>query len=252
MTALVEQVRPDLIVNACAYTAVDAAEDDAGSAHAVNARGPAHLADAAQRLGAVMVHYSTDYVFDGEQAHAYREGDETRPCNVYGRSKRDGELAVASSGAAHLTLRTGWLFAARGRNFPAAILAAARRGDRLRVVDDQTGCPTSARLLAELTGQILAQARAAERPAEWLASRSGVYHAVSAGCCTWYAFARELLERTGFADVAVDPVSTAEYGARAPRPARTVLDCARIEDTFGLALPHWREHLRQVVCEGLA
>ena len=131
-------------------------------------------------------------------------------------------------------------------------LAAARRGDHLRVVDDQTGCPTSARLLAELTGQILAQARAAERPVDWLASRSGVYHAVSAGCCTWYDFARELLERTGLGDVAVEPVSTAEYGARAPRPARTVLDCTKLEDTFGLALPGWREHLRQVVAEGLA
>ncbi len=245
-------MRPDLVVNACAYTAVDAAEGDAGRARAVNAAGPAHLARAARRRGAVVVHYSTDYVFDGETTGAYREDDATNPCNAYGRSKRDGELAIDGSGVAHVTLRTGWLFAARGRNFPSAILGAARRGDRLRVVDDQTGCPTSARLLAELTGQILAQARGQERPVDWLASRRGVYHAVSAGCCTWHAFARELLERSGLESVEVKAVGTAEYGARAPRPARTVLDCTKLRETFGLALPEWREHLRQVVAEGIA
>jgi dTDP-4-dehydrorhamnose reductase len=246
---LVDAVGPHVIVNASAYTAVDAAEDDPDAAHAVNRDGPAHLAQAARRRGAFLVHFSTDYVFDGAASRPYVETDRAEPLNVYGRSKLAGERAIADAGAGHLVLRTSWLFSARGRNFPTTILDHATRGEPLRVVDDQHGNPTSARLLAALTAQVLAQARSLGL--DWLAERGGLYHAASQGSCSWYELAREVL-RAGSLDVAMidlQRVGTTEFGARAVRPQRSVLACSKLRDTFGLALPGWREHLALVLEE---
>jgi len=244
---LVRESRPAVIVNAAAYTAVDRAESEPEQAHAVNAEAPAVLAAEARAAEALLVHYSTDYVFDGRAERPYREDDAPAPLNVYGRSKLAGEEAVRASGARHLILRTSWVYGARGRNFVHAILGRAAQGAGLRVVSDQHGAPTSARALAEFTAQVLAGARAAGEP--WLEARLGTYHVAASGECTWYEFARHILERAGRGETPVEPVTTADYGAKAPRPLSSRLDCRRAREVFGLELEHWRRQLARVMEE---
>jgi dTDP-4-dehydrorhamnose reductase len=234
----VQREKPDIIVNAAAYTAVDRAEQEEDIAFAVNARGVGELARAAKSVDALLIHFSTDYVFDGEKALPYVETDAPNPLNVYGRSKLEGERAVAASGCRHFIFRTSWVYAPGGRNFVRAILAAAQTKPELRVVNDQRGAPTSSGAIAAAVGRILADPAAPEKP-------GGIYHLSAAGEATWYAVAKELLSMKGLKTL-VTGISTAEYGAPARRPKNSLLDNAKLLRTFGVALADWREGLREV------
>ena len=229
----VRAARPSVIVNAAAYTAVDLAEAEPHEATVVNARAPALLAAEARRLGAYLLHYSTDYVFDGAKGAPYVESDPAHPLQVYGRSKLEGEAAIRASGCRHLILRTSWVYAGRGRNFVLAILARARATGELRVVSDQRGVPTWARDLAQLTCAVL------QRPA----LPEGLYHAAAAGETTWFEFAREIVRLAGV-PARVQAVSTREHGGSTPRPLYTVLDSSRLGRDAGVApIGEWRERL---------
>ena len=236
LRAAVRAAQPDVIVNAAAYTAVDRAEADRAPCFAVNAEGVEVLAAQARARGALLVHFSTDYVFDGEKPSPYVESDATAPLNVYGESKLAGERAVAASGCRHLVFRTSWVYGPGGRNFVRAILDAARRGGELRVVDDQRGAPTSSLQIAKAVARVLARPRAGEEA-------SGLFHLSAAGETTWHGFAAEILEAAR-APASLRAVTTAEYGARARRPRNSLLDNARFRGAFGFALEDWREAYR--------
>lgn len=247
---LVEQLRPTFIVNAAAYTAVDAAEEEPETARLINAVAPGRLAEAAAGCGALMVHFSTDYVFDGSARRPYTEDDEPRPVNAYGKSKLEGERAVTAAGGACLVLRTSWLYGARGRNFLCTMLGLGARRETVQVVDDQVGSPTSVRCLAAATAQILAQARANDR--EWLSARLGLYHLSASGACTWAEFAAAIFADSQWlapTHTRVAPISSAQFGARAARPGYSVLSNERVLRRFGLRLPEWRTQLRLVLAE---
>jgi dTDP-4-dehydrorhamnose reductase len=233
--------KPQLIVNAAAYTSVDQAERESALAEAINARAPGVLAEEAKRIGAVLIHYSTDYVFDGSANTPYTEEAPTSPLNVYGVSKLQGEQAIAASGAHAIVLRTSWVYASRGRNFFVTIRKLAAERDELRIVADQRGVPNWSRALGEATSALVARG-----PAE-LASRSGLYHLSGQGEASWFEFARAIV---GDVDrPRVTPITTAEYPTAARRPPYAVLATAKLERTFGLRLPHWREMLRDCLAE---
>lgn len=229
------KVRPAIVVNAAAYTAVDRAESEPQAAFAVNATAPRVLAEECSRSGALLVHYSTDYVFDGKKRAPYTEDDAPAPLNVYGKSKLEGELAIRNSGCRHLILRTSWVYGARGRNFLLAVAARARDGQSLRVVDDQIGAPTWCRNLAEATAAILGAARSAPAP-------DGVYHLSAGGSTSWYGFASVALERLGL-DAAIEPVTSAQYACAAQRPAYSLLDNSKAARILGVRLPAWESAL---------
>lgn len=233
---------PQVIVNAAAYTAVDRAEAERELAFAVNAQGPGLLARGASRIGALLVHYSTDYVFDGAKRGPYVEDDPTHPLSAYGESKVAGEQAITASGCRHLIFRTSWVYAARGRNFLLTILRLARERDELRVVDDQFGAPTTGRMLASATAEILA------RPQRLTAAASGVYHMSARGETSWCRFARAILDARGLSTRLV-AIPTSEYPTPARRPAHSVLSNAKLERTFAVQLPDWREGLAQTLAE---
>jgi dTDP-4-dehydrorhamnose reductase len=240
----------DVVVNAAAYTAVDRAEDEPALADRVNRAAVGEIGAWAARRGALVVHYSTDYVFDGRATRPYREDDATAPLGVYGATKLAGEGALRASGAAHLILRTAWVYAARGRNFLRTMLRLAGERGELRVVGDQVGAPTPARWIAAATAAAVASLRGG-------AGRAGVegtYHLVAAGQCSWCGFAEAIVDeaaRRGLvaAPPRVVPVATAEFPTRARRPAYSVLDCSRFQRAFGLQLPSWREGLSSVLDE---
>ncbi len=232
VAALVRSSRPDLIVNAAAYTAVDRAETDADACFAANAGSVAVLAQEAARLGALLVHYSTDYVFDGTRRVPYVETDAPAPINAYGRSKLAGEQAIVASGCRHLILRTSWIYAMRGRNFVLTMLRLARQQPQLRVVDDQFGAPTWARDVARATQLAL------HRPSPL----QGLYHVTAAGITTWFGFAQRILQIAGL-DTPVVPIRTSEYPTPAARPAYSVLDCSRFEQATGFRIGPWEERL---------
>lgn len=234
----VNEVGPDAIVNAAAYTAVDRAEDEPDVAHAINAIAPGVMAEAARDAGAWLVHYSTDYVFDGTASSPYREDDPTNPLGVYGRTKRAGEEAVRERGGRHLLLRTSWVYSDRRSNFLRTMLRLADERERLTVVDDQIGCPTWAGWIAAATASVLEAVLGADDPEE----NAGLYHLSSAGQTSWYGFARAIFARFD-RDVHVEPIPTEEYPTKAPRPAYSVLDTTRVRDTFGLDVPTWSEQL---------
>ena len=234
----VRSVRPEVIVNAAAYTAVDRAESERDAAFAVNAAAVGVLAEEAKKLGALLVHFSTDYVFDGEKAGRYTEDDMPNPASVYGESKLAGERAVAASGCRYLIFRTSWVYSARGRNFLRAILAAARDKKELRVVDDQRGAPTPAHAIAEAVARALADKELSQKT-------DLLYHLSMAGETTWHGFARAILESAGLA-VPVAAITTEAYGAKARRPKNSLLDNSRLQRAFGFGLPDWREGLREV------
>ena len=236
---LVRDVRPDLIVNAAAYTAVDKAETEPDLARQLNAVAPGLLAEEARQLGAGLVHYSTDFVFDGRKRTPYTEADAPNPLGVYARTKLEGDQAVAASGAAHLIFRLAWLYGRRGSNFLLTMQRLAAAGKPLRVVSDQVGCPTWCRTVAEVTAAALAAVAAPRAPFS-LREVSGLYHAVCAGATSWHGFARAILPR----EVPVQPITTAEFPSPVERPAYSVLDCTRLRLTFGLTLPPWEEALR--------
>jgi dTDP-4-dehydrorhamnose reductase len=231
----VRAARPEVIVNAAAYTAVDRAEQERASAFAVNAEAVGLLGEEARRLGALLVHFSTDYVFDGRKATPYTEEDRPGPLNVYGESKLAGEVALEGAGCRYLILRTSWVYAAHGRNFLRAILAASKERKELRVVNDQRGAPTSADMIARAVASILRNGSPA----------SGLYHMSAAGETTWHGFARAILAAARI-DTPVVPIPTSEYKSAAARPKNSLLDNTRLQQAFGIALPDWREGLREV------
>jgi dTDP-4-dehydrorhamnose reductase len=240
--AAVQAAAPDVIVNAAAYTAVDDAEEEGARAEAVNAQAPGVLAEAAAAAGAWLVHYSTDYVFDGTRTTPYRETDPPNPLNVYGRTKRDGEAAVRAAGGRHLILRTSWVYSARRDNFLLSMLRLADEHDSLTVVDDQTGTPTAAVWIAEATVTILRRLASMDDPG----AASGLYHLAASGQTSWYGFAQAIFAVFGRDDIAVEPIPTEEYPTPAARPAYTVLDSAKARTTFALDVPPWTEQLDAV------
>ena len=237
--AAVGTVHPEVIINAAAYTAVDRAESEERAAFAVNRDGPAVLAEEAAKGGALLVHFSTDYVFDGEKDSPYVETDAPRPLNAYGRSKLAGEEAIRSAGCRHLILRTSWVYSDAGSNFLLAIRARARRGEPLRVVDDQFGAPTSSLMLADAVPGAIRRAAADE-------ALCGTYHLSAAGRITWYGFAWALLQASGIAAQVV-PISSQDYGAAARRPRNSLLDNSKIAGKLGIRLPPWDDGMLQVL-----
>ncbi|KQT14384.1 dTDP-4-dehydrorhamnose reductase [Ramlibacter sp. Leaf400] len=252
VAASAAEVAPDVVVNAAAFTAVDRAQDEADLAFAVNAAAPEALARAAARQGAWMLHYSTDYVYDGSGERPWQETDEPGPLNVYGRSKLAGDEAVMREAPRHLVLRTGWVFDSRGRNFARSILDAAMTRDSLTVVDDQWGAPTQAALIADVTAQVL-RTVASTPGSERLA---GLYHVAAEGFVSRHGYAQQLLHeaaargwplRAG-AD-RVQAVASIDHPTRALRPKNCRLDTRRLRETFGVALPPWQDGVRSVVAE---
>lgn len=251
--ALVESVRalaPDLIVNAAAHTAVDKAESEPALAHAINAEAVAALAAEAAAGGAWLVHYSTDYVFDGSGAHAWREDDPTGPLSVYGRSKLVGEEAIRASACRHLIFRTSWVYAARGGNFAKTMLRLAAERERLTVIADQVGAPTGAELIADVSAHAIRAALAAP-------ALAGTYHLAAGGETSWHGYASFVIEearRLGLAlKVAeIAPIPTTEYPTPARRPLNSRLDTARLRAAFGLVLPDWRLGVARMLRETLA
>ena len=229
----VRAAKPDVIVNAAAYTAVDKAESERDLAFAVNAVAPGVLAGEAKRSGALLVHYSTDYVFDGTKPTPYVEDDVPNPINVYGASKLAGERAIAASGCRFLILRTSWVYGPRGSNFMLTMLRLSRERAEIKVVDDQVGAPTSSLAIARATAQVL-------RP-----GAHGTYHLSAAGQVTWCGFARAILGRAGIA-TPVTAIRTEDYPAAAKRPRNSRLDCSRLLTDFGISLASWEEQLSEV------
>ncbi|MGI4720200.1 MAG: dTDP-4-dehydrorhamnose reductase [Janthinobacterium lividum] len=253
LRARVRALRPDLIVNAAAYTAVDKAESDTAMAHLVNAVAPGVLGEEARACGAWLVHYSTDYVFDGSKDGAWVETDATNPLSAYGRSKCEGELRIRAAGARHLILRTSWVFAGRGGNFARTMLRLAKERDTLDVVADQFGAPTGAELLADATA--LALYRIAGRGADGDAL-SGTYHLAASGATSWHGYARHVVEQALLHGAelkagpdGVRPIPASAYPAPAARPANSRLDCRKFQDSFDLHLPDWRHHVNRLVAE---
>ncbi len=244
----IRTIRPDLIVNAAAYTAVDKAESEPELAMAINGIAPGIMAEEAKRLGAAMVHYSTDYVFDGTKTSPYTEEDAPNPLSVYGKTKLAGEQAIQAAGIPYLIFRTSWVYGLRGRNFLLTILRLAKERDELKIVDDQIGAPTWSRMIAEVTGQILAQRRAG------LSEVSGLYNLTAAGRTSWYGFANAILESMSLQGAhslclthhpmpKLIPVATPEYPLPAPRPLYSMLSSDKLNRAFGVALPAWEASL---------
>lgn len=253
LEAAVRSVRPDVIVNAAAYTAVDKAETEPDLVHRINAEAAGVLAEEAKKAGALLVHYSTDYVFDGEKTSSYVETDRPNPINVYGRSKLAGEQAIAARGGAFLTFRTSWVYGSHGKNFPKTILAAARKHDRLRVVADQFGAPTSVDLIADVTSHCISVWL---RDRETVEQAAGVYHLVPSGSTSWHGLARELVGLaiaagmpTRVATDRIDPIVSAEYPTPARRPANSRLSSRKLEATFGFVLPPWQRQIARLIDE---
>lgn len=256
ISRVLREDRPQVIVNAAAYTAVDQAEEEPALAHAVNAVAPGVMAEEARKLGALLVHFSTDYVFDGAKSGPYVEADATNPLGTYGRSKREGEQAVLSSGCRHVVLRTSWVYGPRGRNFLLTMLRLAQTRDEVRVVDDQHGAPTSSLQLARATLALFAGREAREITAadvDRVGESSGLYHATASGEVTWCGFARALFERwPKLSDPPprvprVVAIPTSEYPTPVRRPANSRLSSAKLFDTFRVSLGPWEGALDETL-----
>lgn len=235
----VRETKPSLIVNAAAYTAVDKAETDTAACWKLNAGAPAILAEEAKRLGAGLVHYSTDFVFDGQKGTPYTEEDIPNPLGVYGQTKLEGDLAIRESGVPHLIFRLAWVYGRRGKNFLLTMQRLAGEGKPLRVVADQVGCPTWCRTIAQATATALAKTRRPDGSFN-LQEVSGLYHCVCAGETSWHGFARAIIPP----EIPVTPIATTDYPTPAKRPPYSVLSCAKLEKTFGITLPPWNVALK--------
>jgi len=254
LQATIRCYSPNLIVNAAAYTAVDKAESEPDSAHRVNTTAVGLLADEAKRLGALLIHYSTDYIFNGKKPAPYIETDQPNALNVYGKTKLQGEEAIQESGCKYLLFRTSWVYASRGSNFVRTMIRLAKEKNELNVVVDQIGTPTHADLIADVTALALAQYQnASEEEASRL---HGIYHLASAGETSWYEYARyviQLAEQRGLAlqvkTSEVKPILSERYPVSAERPKSSRLNCEKLEKTFNLRLPDWRYHVRHAVME---
>jgi len=253
LAEIIDQIQPQIIVNAAAYTAVDRAETDKGTAKRVNAESVAVLASAARQQGAWLVHYSTDYVFDGSKKDSYVEDDPTAPLSVYGATKLEGENLIRASGCKHLILRTSWVYAARGNNFAKTMLRLAAEREELNVVADQIGAPTSAELIADVSALMLQRLIHDEALA---AKASGIYHLVAQGETSWHGYAQfitakaegqGLLLKT--APSAIRPIRTEEYPVPAKRPANSRLCTDKLRRTFGLELPRWEHHAERLLAQ---
>ncbi len=248
---LIRRVQPAILINPAAYTAVDKAEVEKERAHRINAVMPGILAAEAKRLGAVFIHYSTDYVFDGTKTSAYTEEDDTNPLNVYGQSKLKGEQAIGQVGGAYVILRTSWVYSLRGDGFVTKVLSWARKQDTLRIVTDQIGSPTWARSLAEISAAMVARSLA--DPNKYFSERSGVYHLAGSGSVSRFDFTRAILDLDPRAEEQkvkkLEAALTAEFPSAARRPLFTALDCSRFEKVFGLRMPGWAESLKRAMEE---
>lgn len=240
-------LRPDVVVNAAAYTAVDKAESEPALARRINTEAPEVIARCVAKLGGWMVHYSTDYVFDGSGSQSWREGDPTGPLSVYGQSKLEGERAIQASGCKHLIFRTSWVYAARGGNFAKTMLRLAAEREELRVIDDQIGAPTGAELIADVTALTLRTAQ--NRP-----ETSGLYHLAAAGEVSWHGYAALVIEQARLRGIPLSvqriiPIATHEYPTPAQRPLNSRLDCQKLKSTFRLNLPGWQAGLNRMLIE---
>ena len=255
LAATVEAIRPDVIVNAGAHTAVDKAESEVALVRTINALAPAALAQAAKRVGAWMVHYSTDYVFDGSGQKPWHETDIPSPLSVYGRTKVESEQLIQSSGCKHLIFRTSWVYAARGGNFAKTMLKLAQEREQLKVINDQIGAPTGAELLADATAQVLQIVCA--QPDKSL-EYSGIYHLVAAGSTNWFDYANHVINyakktKPGLNIIArsVEPVPSSAFQTAAKRPLNSRLDTRKISETFGLTMPDWTLGVNRMLTEYL-
>lgn len=251
LRSVIRSANPDVIVNAAAYTAVDRAEGEEAVCCRVNSLAPGVIAEMARNLGAVFVHYSTDYIFNGEKSSAYLEDDHPDPLNVYGWSKHKGDQAILASGCRSFILRVGWVYSAIGQNFAKTILRLARERDSISVVSDQFGAPTSAHLIADVTAKLIDKVLETDE-----SSYFGIFHLAAAGRVSWHGYAVELLSeahrlnlklRTG--PDGVIPISSGEYAAVAPRPRNSVLDTGKIQRTFSIRMPVWQVGVRHLVQE---
>lgn len=249
---VIQQTQPQIIINATAYTAVDRAESEPDLAMAINGTAPRILAEAARRLGASLIHYSTDYVFDGSKGCAYVETDSPNPLGVYGSSKLAGEEAIAQVGGAYLTLRTSWVYSVRRPSFVTKVMEWSRQQPVLRMVTDQVANPTSARMLAEITALLLA--KAGPDTTGWIADRAGTYHLAGSGIASRMEWAQAILEMDPKPNERlaqkIEPALTAEFPTPAQRPLYSALDCTLFEQTFGLRLPDWRTALKLTLDQG--
>lgn len=250
LAAAVRAAKPQVIVNAAAYTAVDKAESEPQLARLINTEAPAALAREAAASGALLVHYSTDYVFDGSGSAPWQESDATGPLNVYGTTKLAGEQAIAASGCAHLTFRTSWVYAAHGDNFIKTMLRLAATRERLTVIDDQKGAPTGAELIADVTAHAISQTL--QQPA-----KAGLYHLTAAGEASWFDYAQYVLalarqarpQGVKTAAGGVQPIASSQYPAAARRPLNSRLDTRRLQAAFGLQMPPWQQGVTRVLRE---
>ena len=247
---VIRDAKPEVIVNAAAYNNVDKAESEPELAMRVNGVAPGVMAEEAKRLGAILIHYSTDYVFDGERDRPYNEDDPPNPLSEYGRSKLAGEQAIASSGAPHLIFRTSWVYAARGQNFVRTMLRLGRERSELRIVDDQVGAPNWARFIAKATAQVLRQLGDGHKA---IGNRAGIYNLTATGAVSWYGFASaifvEAKAQLGMTPPKLIPITTAEYPLPARRPANSWLDNSKLTAAFGLTPPSWDAMLTACIHE---
>ncbi len=246
---IVRSISPAIIVNAAAYTAVDKAEHDEKMATSLNAIAPSVLAEEAKTAGALLVHYSTDYVFDGSKLSEYVETDPVKPLNVYGQTKADGEAAIRRAGCDHFIFRTSWVFSDRGSNFLLTMLRLGREREELKIVDDQVGAPTSSRIIAYATAQVLRQA--VEEGLSSLRQSSGTYHMTAAGSVSWFGFAKVIFDRSS---ALLDgrrpkllPIPTSCYPTPARRPLNSLLSCDRLKTSFGVSMPEWQVGLDETI-----
>lgn len=249
LAATVRALRPDVIVNAAAYTAVDRAESEPDLARRINAHAPAALAREAAACGALLLHYSTDYVFHGQGQRPWAEDDPTGPLNVYGQTKLAGEQAIVQAGCRHLILRTSWVYAARGGNFARTMLRLARQQPRLTVIDDQWGAPTGAELIADVSAHAIVQLRA--RP-----DKAGIYHLAAAGETNWFSYAKHVLAQAQSAQAAIEyavkdilPIPSSAYPVAATRPHNSRLDTRKLRTAFDLHLPPWQAGVDRMLAE---
>jgi dTDP-4-dehydrorhamnose reductase len=245
----VRDLKPSLIVNPAAYTAVDKAETDIEAARRLNVDVPRVFAEEAARAGGALIHYSTDYVYDGAKSSAYVETDATNPQNVYGETKLEGERAIAATGCAHLILRTSWVYGRRGKNFLQMMLKLGGERKELRVVADQIGAPTWAKTIAAATSHIVAQGAAAD-DIDWWVRRSGVYHLTSAGATSWHGFAEAIFAAAMGEDApTVLPIPACDYPTPAKRPANSRMSLDKLTEVFGLRMPDWQDALQLCLAE---
>jgi dTDP-4-dehydrorhamnose reductase len=241
---VIRALKPNLIINPAAYTAVDKAESEPELAMRINGEAPGVMAEEAKKLGAAMIHYSTDYVFDGSKSTPYVETDPTGPINVYGATKLAGDQAIQAAGIPHLILRTSWVYGMRGNNFLRTILRLAQEREELRIVGDQHGAPTWCRTIADTTAHIVAQGRNAEQPHDWWRQRSGTYNLTSQGQTTWHGFAQAIIAHASLAKrPTVIAITTQDYPLPAKRPKYSTMSCDELIDTF-CGLPDWESALK--------